>query len=241
SMVVRGIQAEINDAEYLDKEMVEVYFGREVAPGFFAWIIPKKEGKAKVGLATRTGDPREYLRNFMEKHPIASKKLKNAKITHTSLHPIPLDGPLTKTYTNGFLAVGDAASQVKPTTGGGIVFGLTCAKTAGEVAYEAVRIQNYSDNFLSNYQSRWKKLVGFDLLIMLQMRKMLDSLSDKRIDRVIELCNKFGISEVLEKFGDIDFQGKSLISMIKHPGILAVIGYFIFSWFTSSKRKYNLY
>lgn len=241
SMVVRGIQAEVINVEDIDKEMVEVYFGKKVAPGFFAWIIPKKDGQAKVGLATRIGDPREYLRNFIENHPIASKKLKNAKITHKSLHPIPLEGPLTKTYSDGFLVVGDAASQVKPTTGGGIVFGLTCAKTAGEVAYESVNRQNYSDRFLSNYQSRWKQLVGFDLLTMLQMRRVLDSLSDKKIDRVIELSNKFGISEVLERLGDIDFQGRSLISMIKHPGIIAVIGYFLFSWFISSQRKNHIY
>ena len=240
SMVVRGIQAEFVDAEDLDEEMVEVYFGSKVAPGFFAWIIPKKDGRAKVGLATRKGDPREYLRNFVEKHPIAFKKLKNAKVIYKSLHPIPLDGPLTKTYSNGFLVVGDAASQVKPTTGGGVVFGLTCAKTAGEVAYKAVKKHDYSDSFLSNYQSQWKQLVGFDLFTMLQMRRMLDSLSDKRIDRVIELCNKFGISEVLERFGDIDFQGRSLISMIKYPGILSVIGYSIFSWLISTKKSNHL-
>ncbi len=238
SMVVRGIQAEIVNAKDLDEEMVEVYFGKNIAPGFFAWIIPKKDGEAKVGLATRIGDPHKYLRNFIEKHPIASKKLNNVKIIHKSLHPIPLDGPLVKTYCDGFLVVGDAACQVKPTTGGGIVFGLTCAKTAGEIAYEAVKRQDYSESFLSSYQSDWKKLVGFDLLAMLQMRRMLDSLSDKGIDRVIELSNKFGISEVLERFGDIDFQGRSFISMIKHPGILAVIGYFIFSWFTSIESNH---
>ncbi len=237
SMVVRGIEAEIIDTENLDEEIVEVYFGSNIAPGFFAWIIPKKEGKAKIGLATRTGDPRKYLRKFIEKHPIASKKLKNTKITYKSLHPIPLEGPLTKTYSNGFLIVGDAASQVKPTTGGGVVFGLTCAKTAGEIAYEAINKQDYSSNFLSNYQSRWKHLVGFDLLTMLQMRRMLDSLSDKRIDKVIDLCNKFEISEILERLGDIDFQGRSLISMIKNPEVLTVMGYFIFSWFISFKRK----
>ncbi|MEJ2280770.1 MAG: NAD(P)/FAD-dependent oxidoreductase [Candidatus Bathyarchaeota archaeon] len=237
SMVVRGIEAELINVEDLDKEMVEVYFGKRFAPYFFAWIIPKKDGQAKIGLATRIGDPRVYLQNFIENHPIASKKLKNAKITHKSLHPIPLEGPLTKTYSDGLIVVGDAASQVKPTTGGGVIFGLTCAKIAGEVAYESVNRQDYSESFLASYQSKWKQLVGFDLLTMLRMRRMLDSLSDKKIDKVIELSNKFGISKVLEKFGDIDFQGRSLISMVKHPGILAVVGYFLFSWFISSERK----
>ena len=237
SMMVRGIQAEVDDVENVDEDMVEVYLGRNVAPGFFAWIIPKKDGSAKVGLATRVGNPRDYLRRFMEKHPVASKKMKKSRTTYTSIHPIPLEGPLPKTYSGGFLAVGDAASQVKPTTGGGVIFGLTCAREAGEVAYEAVKKQDFSEAFLSRYQSRWKRLMGFDLDAMLRMRRMLDSLPDSRIDGMIGLCRRLGIDSVLEKVGDLDFQGRSLIPMIKYPGTLAVISYFLFSWLTSTTRQ----
>jgi digeranylgeranylglycerophospholipid reductase len=237
SMMVKGIQAEVDGAEDVDEDMVEVYFGKNVAPGFFAWIIPRNDGSAKVGLATRVGNPRDYLRRFMEKHPVASKKLKKSRTTYTSLHPIPLEGPLPKTYSGGFLAVGDTASQVKPTTGGGVIFGLTCARVAGEVAYEAVKRQDFSEAFLSRYQSRWKRLVGFDLAAMLRMRRMLDSLSDSRIDGIIDLCTRLGVDSVLEKVGDLDFQGRTLIPMIKYPGTLAVISYFLFSWLTSTTKK----
>jgi len=237
SMIVRGIQAEVDGAEDVDDDIVEVYFGKNVAPGFFAWIIPRKDGSAKVGLATRVGNPRDYLRRFMEKHPVASKKLKKSRTTYTSLHPIPLEGPLPKTYSGGFLAVGDAASQVKPTTGGGVIFGLTCARVAGAVAYEAVKRQDFSEAFLSSYQSRWKRLVGFDLDAILRMRRMLDSLSDSRIDGMIDLCRKLGVDSVLEKVGDLDFQGRTLIPMIKYPGTLAVISYFLFSWLTSTTKN----
>jgi len=237
SMMVRGIQAEVDDVEDVDEDIVEVYLGRNVAPGFFAWIIPKKDGSAKVGLATGSGDSRKYLRRFMEKHPVASEKLRKSRVTGLSLHPIPLAGPVAKTYSDGFLAVGDAASQVKPTTGGGVIFGLTCARVAGEVAYEAVKKQDFSEAFLSRYQSRWKRLVGFDLAAMLRMRRMLDSLPDSRIDGMIGLCRRLGIDSVLEKVGDLDFQGRSLIPMIKYPGTLAVISYFVFSWLTSTTRQ----
>ena len=237
SMMVKGIQAEVDDVEDVDEDMVEVYLGRNVAPGFFAWIIPKKDGSAKVGLATGSGDSRKYLRRFMEKHPVASQKLKKSRVTGLSLHPIPLAGPVAKTYSDGFLVVGDAASQVKPTTGGGVIFGLTCSRVAGEVAYEAVKKQDFSEAFLSRYQSRWKRLVGFDLAAMLRMRRMLDSLPDSRIDGMIGLCRRLGIDSVLEKVGDLDFQGRSLIPMIKHPGTLAVISYFLFSWLTSTTRQ----
>ncbi len=237
SMIVRGIQAEVDGLEHVDADMVEVYLGNNVAPDFFAWIIPRKDGTAKVGLATRTGNPHQYLQRFMKKHPIASKKLKKSQVTSINLHPIPLAGPIPKTYSNGFLVVGDAASQVKPTTGGGVIFGLTCANVAGEVAYEAVKNNNFSETFLSSYQHQWKRLVGFDLAAMLQMRKMLNNLSDSRTDKIIDWCNRLGIDDVLEKVGDIDFQGRSLIPMIKYPGALAVISYFIYSWLTSSKKQ----
>jgi digeranylgeranylglycerophospholipid reductase len=237
SMMVKGAQAEVDCVEDVKEDMVEVYFGRNVAPGFFAWIIPRNDGSAKVGLATESGDPRKYLRRFMEKHPVASEKLKKSRTVYSSFHPIPLAGPIPKTYSDGFLVVGDAASQVKPTTGGGVIFGLTCAREAGEVACEAVKMQDFSEAFLSRYQSRWKGLVGFDLAAMLRMRRMLDSLSDSRIDGMIDLCTKLGVDSVLEKVGDLDFQGRTLIPMIKYPGALAVISYFLFSWLTSTTKR----
>lgn len=237
SMVVRGIQADVEKVEGVEDDMVEVYLGRKIAPDFFAWIIPRKDGTAKVGLATSTGNPRQYLRMFMEKHSVASKKLQKSKIESVSSHPIPLAGPISKTYANGFLAVGDAASQVKATTGGGVVFGITCAKVAGEVASQAVKINDFSERFLSLYQQQWKKLAGFELSAMLRMRRMLNSLSDKKLDNVIGLCNKLGIGKTLERFGDVDFQGRSLFPMLRNAGMLSVVGYFLFSWLTSPTRQ----
>jgi len=66
---------------------------------------------------------------------------------------------------------------------------------------------------------------------------MLNSLSDSRTDKIIGLCNRLGIDETLEKFGDIDFQGRSLIRMIRYQGTVAVVSYFLISWLTSSTKQ----
>jgi digeranylgeranylglycerophospholipid reductase len=237
STVVRGIQVEVDSAQNVETDMVELYLGRNVAPDFFAWIIPKTDGTAKVGLATCKGSPQLYLEKFMKKHPVASQKLKNSTITKLAAHPIPLAGPIQKTYSKGFLAVGDAASQVKATTGGGVVFGATCAKIAGEVAARAVQCNDFSEGFLSSYEKQWKQAVDFELKAMLQLRKMLNSLSDKKTDSMIALCNRLGVDKVLEKVGDVDFQGRSLVPMMRYPGALAVVGFFVFSWLTSPVRR----
>jgi digeranylgeranylglycerophospholipid reductase len=233
SMVVNAIQAEVDRVDDIDVDMVEVYLGQKYAPGLFAWIIPKKDGSAKVGLATKAGDPREFLRRFMQKHPVASERLMESKITSLSMHPISLGGAIPKTYANGLLVVGDAASQVKPTTGGGIIFGLLCARIAGKVAYEAIENRDFSEKILSRYQLQWRKLIGFDLAMMLKLRKMLDRLSDDKMDKIINQCTKLEINKVLEEAGDADFMGSSLIRMLPNPAALAIALYILFQLLTS--------
>lgn len=240
SMVVNAVHAEVDRVNEVTVDTVEVYLGRRFAPGFFAWIIPKRDSSAKVGLATKRGDPRAYLRRFMRSHPIASKKLSKSKITRLSLHPIPLGGPIPKAYSNGLLIVGDAASQVKPTTGGGIVFGLLCSKMAGEVAYQAVKNHDYSENFLSRYQSRWEEAVGFDMMVMRQARKLLNRLTDEKIDKIIRLCAKLGVDRNLEEVRDLDFQGKLLIRLIRHPATSVAALYFLLSSLTSPTHLFSL-
>jgi len=229
SMVVNAIEAELDKVDDMTTDTVEVYLGRKYAPGLFAWIIPRRDSSAKVGLAVMAGDPRKYLHRFMQSHPVASKKLRNSKIVKLSVHPIPLGGPIPKTYSNGLLIVGDAASQVKPTTGGGVVVGLLCSKVAGEVACEAVNNNDFSEVFLSRYQSRWKKAIGFELTVMRYLRLMLNRLSDNEVDKLIELCSKFEIGKILEEHGDLDFEGTSLIRMLRHPATLVVSIYFLLS------------
>lgn len=229
SMVVKAVQAEVDHVDNVERDLVEVYLGKKYAPGFFAWIIPKKDASAKVGLATQVGNPREYLARFMNTHPIASKKLCKSKITRLFFHPIPLGGPVPKTYSNGLLVVGDAASQVKPTTGGGVIVGMLCSKIAGEVAYNAVTNSAVSEHFLAQYQSRWKGLLGFDFSVMRQLRKMLNRLSDKKMDKIIQLCTKLGVDSALETVDDLDFQGRLLIPTITHPNLLIVLLYFMVS------------
>jgi digeranylgeranylglycerophospholipid reductase len=137
--LVYAVEAEVENVKYVKLDAVEVFLGEKYAPGFYAWLMPRLNGTAKVGLATKTGNPKEFLKRLMLKHPVASKQLNRAKITRLAFHPITLGGLIPKSYASSFLAVGDVASQVKPTTGGGVIFGLTCAGIAAEVAKSSAK------------------------------------------------------------------------------------------------------
>ncbi|MGC9345515.1 MAG: NAD(P)/FAD-dependent oxidoreductase [Candidatus Bathyarchaeales archaeon] len=233
-MLVNAVEAEVENVKDVETGMVEIFLGKNYAPGFYAWLMPKRDGKAKVGLAAKIGNPKELLQKLMVKHPAASKKLRTAKILQTSFHPITLGGPIPKTYSDGFLAVGDAASQVKPTTGGGVIFGMTCARVAAKTIHEALHENDFSSEFLSAYQKRCDELLGFDVKLMLKIRKMLNAMSDDKIDKAINLCTKIGLDKPLQNIKDIDFQGRSLLRMLWNPRVPIALLYFLFSYLSAN-------
>jgi digeranylgeranylglycerophospholipid reductase len=225
--LVYAVEAEVDNVKDVELDAVEVFLGKNYAPGFYAWLIPRLDGTAKVGLATKTGNPKEFLQRLMLKHPVASKQLSKAKITRMAFHPITLGGPISKSYTSGFLAVGDVASQVKPTTGGGVAFGLTCARIAAEVADEAMWRNDVSSTFLQMYQKRCKDRVSFDFNVMLRIRRFLDSLSDEKVDEVLRFCARIGLNKTLENVEEIDFQGQLFLKILTKPAMFAASAYFL--------------
>jgi len=224
--LVYAVEAEIDNAQNIEQDAVEVYFGKSYAPGFYGWLIPKCNGTAKLGLATNKGDPREYLKRLMTKHPVASKQLAKAKITQVGYHAITLGGPINRAYGDGFLAVGDCASQVKPTTGGGVIFGLTCAREAAEVSSQALKMDNVSANVLQAYQKRCNDLLNFDFRVMLRLRRFLDSLSDEKLDEMLRVCGKLGVDKALSGVEEIDYQGQMLLTVAGKPAMWAALAYF---------------
>jgi len=224
--LVYAVEAEVENVQDVERHAVEVYFGKAYAPGFYAWLIPKLDGTAKVGLAANKGNPREFLSALMSKHPVASKQLGKAKITQIGYHAITLGGPIDRTYANGFLAIGDCASQVKPSTGGGVIFGLTCAKIAAKIASEALRQNNVSSDNLRIYQNRCSHLLGFDFNIMLRLRRFINSLSDEKVDQMLRFCSKLGVDKALSDVDEIDFQGKLMLKVLGKPSMLAAVTYF---------------
>ncbi|HXZ94601.1 MAG TPA: NAD(P)/FAD-dependent oxidoreductase, partial [Dehalococcoidia bacterium] len=174
---VLGAQAEVN---VKGVEGVEVYFGQETAPGFFGWLVPTVAGKALAGLLSRRS-PGSYLRNFL------SSLLARGKIASTETNitygGIPLN-PRPKTCWERIVVVGDAAGQVKPTTGGGIYYGLLCADIAAEVMHAALRSGDFSAKRMSYYERDWRKKLSRELQIGYWARKTYERLDDRQIENI---------------------------------------------------------
>jgi digeranylgeranylglycerophospholipid reductase len=132
------------------------------------------------------------------------------------------------------LAVGDVASQVKPTTGGGVIFGLTCAEIAAEVANDAIRKGDVSATVLALYQKRCNEALNFDVSVMLRLRRFLNSLSDERLDSVLRFCNRLGVDKALSDVEEIDFQGRMLLKVVAKPAMLTALAYFFMLYLSAN-------
>lgn len=224
--LLRGIGAEITNTD-INPDFVEIFVGRNIAPGFFAWIIPtNRDGtNARIGLCISkktSNSPKYYFTNFFT-NKYSSPFLKNAKITKYIGGIIPL-GALRKTCTSNVLIVGDAAAQVKPTSGGGIYTGLLCASHCSNVAIDALQKGVYTSKFLKKYHKLWYNDIGKELYLGMKFRKIYKNLSDKQMDKYIEKFQNPTITEIISKYGDIDYPSKLVKPLLKKtPSLLKLL------------------
>ena len=117
-----GFQAEVVGYEGRDR-WLEMFSGSEIAPGFFAWVIPSGNGSHRIGLWSTAkrleGRSIEQCYDNLLKHPLWKDRFSNASETARYCGPVP-SGMVKNTFKDRVILIGDSAGMAKPTTGGGI-------------------------------------------------------------------------------------------------------------------------
>jgi digeranylgeranylglycerophospholipid reductase len=194
-----------------DQDKVEVHLGW--GRGLFAWVIPLGEARARIGLVT-SDRACDRLRDFLKKD-IIKERLRGAPVA-LNVGGLPM-GPPAATTVDGLLAVGDAAAQVKPTSGGGIYPGLVAAKIAGGVAAAAAMEGDSSARRLSEYDRLWRLALGRELETGMKLNRMMNKMSPAETDELISyLAGRPRLIKTIEEQGDIDRPSKLMASMLRH-------------------------
>ena len=188
-----GYEAEFERAAVKDAGSVDVFLD---FPGLFGWIVPVNEETVRVGLAVDR-DLGLYKKRFF-KLPEVSAALKKARKIREFTHAIPVR-PRRVTQSCNVVLVGDAAGQTKATTGGGIVFGCSCAKIA------AREICGYLDGGRLNYEKAWRKECGGFLKAHRAARKLLDWLPVESKPALLTTSKIVGLPWLFGNFGDMDY------------------------------------
>lgn len=149
-----------------------------------------------------------YLKRLLKSPPIRSR-IKGGPL-HLAVGGLPL-GPPASTVADGIIAVGDAAGQVKPTSGGGIYPGLVSAKIAGDVAAAAALAEDASAARLSEYDRRWRAALGRELRLGMAVHRLRAGMADPELDGLIRhLLDREDLLRILEEVGDVDRPSRAI-------------------------------
>ena len=137
-----------------NREYCELFFGYDIAPRGYAWVFPKGEQCANVGVGIGGDVSGEYHRARDYLNAFVHDKFPDGTVMAEMYGAVPLSGPVYETVANGLVLAGDAARHVNPLTGGGILEAMQGGKIAGEVIAKAVREHNCSKRRLREYEKR---------------------------------------------------------------------------------------
>ena len=208
--VVQGID--------FDPDAIYLQFGDRIAPGGYAWLFPKGERVANVGLGlvalkTDGRNARQYLDAWI------ARRYPGGARTGYTVSGVIVHTTIRRTFAAGVLLAGDAAHMINPLSGGGIVNAMKAGRLAGRIAAAAVREGDTSERRLSTYHDEWMALLGDDHLKYYRIKQALERLDDEFYNSLARTVN--AIPETKRSLGRIFAQ-----ALVRHPQLIPVAARF---------------
>lgn len=103
-----------------DPSEIKLFFDEKVAPGAYAWVIPRGDSRANVGLGVRmsmynASETLKQIRDFLSRIGVSIDRCRNLRGRF-----VPVGGIVRVLASNGIFLLGDSAGMVIPSNGGGI-------------------------------------------------------------------------------------------------------------------------
>ncbi len=201
-----------------DPDAIYLQFGDRVAPGGYAWLFPKGEGVANVGLGivalkSDGRNARQYLDDWV------GRRWPQGARTGYTVGGVIVHTTVKQTYSDGVLLAGDAAHMINPLSGGGIVNAMKAGRLAGRTAAEAIAAGDTGASRLASYHKAWMDLLGDDHLKYYRIKQALEDLDDSFFNGLARTVN--GIPREKRTLGRVFAH-----ALVKHPQLIPVAARF---------------
>ncbi len=207
---MRGIEYDIKRKMDV-QDIINIRIGTDIAPGLFSWEAPFGE-YTRIGLCSvwSAGPPIEMMR-------ILQKRIgaEDCEIVRKYCGKIPV-GRRRRMYSDNLMLIGDAASQVKPVSAGGIYPSMMSAAPLCETAEEAFAKDDFSVKVLSKYEKRWNPLVGKELDRSYKLRKVYLKFNNDDMNAIYPYMAKKSVNDALNT---VDIDSPSISAFIAFRNI----------------------
>ncbi|AXR82959.1 geranylgeranyl reductase family protein [Natrarchaeobaculum sulfurireducens] len=148
----------------------------------YLWYFPRTETEINVGLGFQMSEEPMKLVEDLKRDLENRDEFQGATVEDKLGAALPTKRPHDSAVHPGYVAVGDAAGHVNPTTGGGIAGAAYAGAYAGEQIVEAIDRDDVSEDVLWRYNERvmdhfGARFAALDVYNILVMAADLDDLT----------------------------------------------------------------
>jgi digeranylgeranylglycerophospholipid reductase len=207
SEFLQGAQTEVPQTL---TEWTEVHLNKTFSREAFSWLVPLQSGHTRVGLMC-AHNARGALQRFLdavapEWHEWGDLQIATKPIAQT---------PLRQSYAERVLVIGEAAGQVKATTGGGIYYGLLAARLAAETISLAFARGCFAATLLQGYERAWRSLLADELALGLSFRKLYGWIDDRQMDGILRYIAHNELKDLIRHRANFDWHRELIVELSK--------------------------
>jgi digeranylgeranylglycerophospholipid reductase len=213
---------------YDHENLIELYFGNDLAPRGYVWIFPKNDKKANVGIGIggnlstgkKLGDmdgatPKTYLDRFIKDND----QLKDASTLLDFGGVISVGSPINEFVKDNCMVIGTAAKQVDPIHGGGIALAMESSLMAASTIIKAHGKKDFSKDSLMEYEKVWRGGPGKKVAKRLLLRKVMEKVSDDDFNHIFNTITDADLKQTM----DGKFAGPVAKVIAGRPQLLGVL------------------
>ena len=187
----------------------------------FGWIVPEGNNIFRIGIAASKNVNKCFKRFLNE----LSVDINNKLDQQGGIIPY---GVMNKLAFDNVLLLGDAAGQVKATTGGGIVMLLTAAKHASNCIHRCFEDENFSKRIIQKYYEKpCSQTIGKELKLHFIIRLILENFKNKDFEIFFKIIKENKIEHLITFYGDMDFPKTLVFKLLCNRTVLG----FMFKFF----------
>jgi digeranylgeranylglycerophospholipid reductase len=172
----------------IEPDCPEFHLGCSLAPGGYAWVFPKGEKLANVGLAVMPDPANKKAKDLLD--DFVAKRFSDFEILESMMGAVPGFDRNKSLVKENLLLVGDAGRVVDSLSGAGISNALLSGKIAGSVVSEYVKDGNLSLSFLKKYYDELMRSKGRLLRFCSYCRALFLRMTDEDLDAAVSFLKE---------------------------------------------------
>lgn len=181
----------------LEPDKIHIYAGKELAPGGYAWVFPRGEHAANIGIVLgRKHSANINIRTLLDKFLAAN--FPSVTIVRKFAGTIPCGFKKGPVAVEGLIKAGDAASTINPISRAGIAEAMISGGLAGDYSLRLLEVKskNAMLRICKEYEKAWNIKRGNRHVKLSKVKRAFINVPDEDYNRGAKLLSEVPLDKM---------------------------------------------